>query len=733
MAMAEAPDILGEAAGQMTAQGSKANYFQNLASDQYGGILATPSSGGYTPEEAAAIQQTQANQDLATGAQYSPYLSADEQKGITGDPNAAFQYYNPSAIMAPTQQGQQAQQAAIQAGQSGMQGAQSQAETWMPQTLAAGTQALAQNQAQTGAGYASAIDPSKLGLSGQFNQNYQMTPEQQQALVTAAGMSVGQQYKSAQDAIQRQAAAAGQGAPGMAVAQERLAQQSAAASGDALTQARIAASQEAANRQLTSEQLRLGAESNIAGMKTSAVQSQGQQAQAAALAQEQAGLGAQQYITTMGQQNAQNTQAASLNAAQNTQAAQEGAQQYVQGTGMAQANTSENAAQQRAQTIAQSNLAGNQTQYGRGLTQAQTASQTAQTVANQQQAQQQEARSYLTGQAAQSDTQYNAAADRQVNAVGTTGQVANQAAQGAGNYQVAQKGTPGTAERVFSTLVGGASQAAKAIPTARGGVFTQPSDVLIGEEGPEAVVPLNADSSKYDVTRKNYGPGSYLSAAGRGGLRGGLGGAVGGMIGNYLRSRRSNQDVEGAPEGADQSAYESAMGAGNYAQGGIVTRPTRAIIGEKGPEAVVPLTQRSDAVTTPQSVGQGITPSQPSKPGLTVGKLWSTAPPVPTSPAQGTGTQPTSSIQPSKPGITAGAMWQPPSYAASAPAQQASPQPQAPTPNQGIQQGQRSTYTPGAFSSTASQSLNTPPSQMPRQQLQTRPQVRKPQAYSYAS
>lgn len=52
-----------------------------------------------------------------------------------------------------------------------------------------------------------------------------------------------------------------------------------------------------------------------------------------------------------------------------------------------------------------------------------------------------------------------------------------------------------------------------------------------------------------------------------------------------------------------QRAYDrNPLAGGPYADGGIVTRPTVAVIGESGPEAIVPLGNRPGAKIRPSSM-----------------------------------------------------------------------------------------------------------------------------------
>jgi SLT domain-containing protein len=173
-------------------------------------------------------------------------------------------------------------------------------------------------------------------------------------------------------------------------------------------------------------------------------------------------------------------------------------------------------------------------------------------------------------------------------------------------------------------------------PFARGGIVTEPTLVLIGEKGPEAVIPLT------EQNRNNKGspPAPELDMPGPGPTRSRQKAPP---IYDPLESRLSGwhkpDTVTPAlpeswpPEGGhypitpleppiDEASPIKRRPIENVpvppertyalAGGGIVTKPTVALIGEKGPEAVVPLTKENyDAVlAAKQSVSPGLMPTR---------------------------------------------------------------------------------------------------------------------------
>lgn len=87
------------------------------------------------------------------------------------------------------------------------------------------------------------------GYNAEEKQGIQLSPQQQQDMVTGAGISAGVGTAAATDAATRAANAVGGNPAALATYRARAAQTGAGAAGDASTQARIAASNTAANRE----------------------------------------------------------------------------------------------------------------------------------------------------------------------------------------------------------------------------------------------------------------------------------------------------------------------------------------------------------------------------------------------------------------------------------------------------------------------------------------------------
>lgn len=104
-------------------------------------------------------------------------------------------------------------------------------------------------------------DPLARGYGG-YNADelsqIRMTPEQQQQIVTSAGISAAAPTQAAVQAAERASAAAGGNPAALAAYRARAAQQVAANAGDAMTNARVAASNAAAQRAENIGQTRIG-------------------------------------------------------------------------------------------------------------------------------------------------------------------------------------------------------------------------------------------------------------------------------------------------------------------------------------------------------------------------------------------------------------------------------------------------------------------------------------------
>lgn len=287
----------------------------------------------------------------------------------------------------------------------------------------------------------------------------ELTPEEEQRIVTAAGQSAGVGYRAGIGDLEQKARAAGVDPLGVQAARVRAERAAAIEGANAMTRARVAASRERADRKTMAEDLRLGANRDISGRRTNAATVAGQ-----------ADLNTEGTINTQQRQQQQFS--------------------TTTGTGI------ENTRATRAATVAGNRQATGRenlnTRFGQGQTVANTLSERARTIGDAKLEGAREGRGYLTGQNAQANQNTQAEADRQTQLYGQ--QMSGRS--GTTQSQLQRDSQPGLWQKVAGTVIGAANAAGNMATgfsggKADGGIVTEPTVALIGEEGPEAVVPLN--------------------------------------------------------------------------------------------------------------------------------------------------------------------------------------------------------------------------------------------------
>lgn len=220
----------------------------------YGDILQ--GKGGFSPEQ----QQNILQKDYITGGMASPqewqalgYLSKGEQEARLGSPYLAAETF---ASQIPRYEN------------AVYDAAGNQRSIFGPEGSMGGLMPYGKSE------YDAAINPELLGLSGEFLQNYKFGPEDEQAMVDAAGRTVGLRTQSEMDQLERNAAAQGQSSPlaiQSALSRSQLTGDIGAA--DAMTQARIGAKQLGLDTSLQREGMRLGTEQDISNREMQRISS----------------------------------------------------------------------------------------------------------------------------------------------------------------------------------------------------------------------------------------------------------------------------------------------------------------------------------------------------------------------------------------------------------------------------------------------------------------------------
>jgi hypothetical protein len=436
--------------------GQNVDYFGNLmnTAQQQAQAYADPigANPGFTPAEASQINVNYGQFNTPQSELNKQFLTSGEQQAIQGNTQAPVDVMN--TALGNTGQELNAYQANL-----GNQAAQGQ--NWITQA-AAGAPDVVSNAAS--------------------NINAAITPEQQamlsdadvNALATQAGVTEGNLYQAQRDAVRQAAAAAGNTSPlAIAAAENRLINEQGGAVGNAMANARLGAQQQKFSQQqgLTAQQIAaqtaLGQQGlSAAGLQENAAQAAANQGLTAAELAGQAGLQEQEF------------------------AAQQG---------YGAANTAEQANAARAAQLAADRQATQQnvsnTAYGQGVGSAQATAQGAEATGNARMNQQQQYLNFLTGeQLAGQQGQANSIA-QQIAGMGTEGQLVNQDVNNRATYASQNQGFGATLANSFAGSLGNSFGRLLSGPSqsAQGGIYDKPTDAIVGERGPEAIIKLGAD------------------------------------------------------------------------------------------------------------------------------------------------------------------------------------------------------------------------------------------------
>ena len=763
-----ASNAVGNSINQSIAN-SNANY-NNLAnqfgSQSYEADQQLQQTPGYNDTEAAAIGADYSGNQTSQDAYNNTFLTQGQQSAIQGNPYAAMSYYNPESLTGETQTGNQAvDQAAASIGQ-GMDAAinpdLAESQGYVDSTNSAVTgegQNMNSAIGDENTALNSSVDPSKLGVSSDYMNQEEMTPEQQQELVSEAGVTTGNSYRSAQDDLARNAQAAGNSSPlAIAAAEDRLQQQSGAAAGEAQAQAKIAASNAAAQRLQTATTTNLGANQAIAGMQQQNATTVGQQRLNAAATNANAAIGAAQNEenTRLGaDSNIANLQTnaalaggqAGMQAASQDEANTLNTDKSNQTTGQALAAAGDNTASNRALTLAtngqQAQNNENNSKFTQGITTQQLNSQGQQTLGNARIAGNTQNLNYLTGEQSQAQQGAETSQGQQIQNYGAQTGAANNATATAGNIANSKAGQPST----LGSILGGVSSAVSAF-LADGAVVTQPTSAVIGEQGPEAVVPAaslqpqrssymgflqnklqNVDANGNPVAPQPFQmpqPSSPKQQAANqvGTAVGKLGRAI---VQKYQSKKPDNQAFDTSDYASDNDNISDSIGNANanssendddlgsmFADGGVANQPQLVTVGEQGPEAIMPL---GGGGAVPSSPGQVTPPNEmgsQAPPALPQAQNANALPPKPMplggNPAMGSGG--------AVPQMGNGAMPPPAMDGAQTPMPAKSPFMGAPSYKRGTSQ-LGANPTGAAPQNTMRQSSMTSPTQQPAQQPPT--------------
>lgn len=483
---AQGTQINNEATYQMGYYGQKIPQYVGQEEQQLAQLAGQP---GYTPG-----QQGQINVD------YSQFNTSPEA--------LAAQQGNPQAGVQASSTGQANEGAQLNAYGQNLSGEVGNYQTGVMGAAGANATGVGGAADKYGTGVTGAVTGLKTGLEGAQNfdtlnsavndkslgfdpnsTEKQLSDADVQNMKTAAGTRIGNQYRTAEDTLERQAAEAGNTSPlAMAAARARLQTQEASDQGDAELNADIAAKQAQFGRAQGIENQRLGASQTQQGMRATAGTTEEAAAQAAAGLAGTAGISAAEDVGKAGLSAAENIGGTNLAAAgQAGQAGINAANAYgTKAIDTQTKMTDQDVAAKQAADAAEAAraLQANQQAYQQGTGSAQLTSGGAQTVGNADIAGKAAARAGTANLAGFAQTGGNQAATQQNTAYGTQTSGLNSSAASQGNFI---NGKPSLGDTAAATAV---KTGFGLLGAAKGDIVNEPQIRKIGERGPEMVIPL---------------------------------------------------------------------------------------------------------------------------------------------------------------------------------------------------------------------------------------------------
>jgi hypothetical protein len=487
--------INDESQYQMGYYGSLTPQYQSQMDQQLAQLNQTP---GYNADEASKI-----------GVDYSQFnTTPGEYSAMAGDPQAAQQ---------KAEQGTAGEGAMLNQYQANLGGEVGNYQTGVGGATAGNATGVGGAAADYRAGVGGAVSGLKTGLEGaqdfsklnaavgsaglNFDPNStekQLSDSDVQEMKTAAGTRIGNQYQSAEDTLQRQAAEAGNTSPmALAAARARLMTQEASDQGDAEVNADIAAKQAQFGRAQGIEQQRLGSEQTKSGLQATAGTTEEAAAQAAAGLAGTSGISAAENVGQAGLTAAQNIGAANIQSAKDEGTAGiNAANQYGQTSIATESDIGKTNAAAAAAADAAATARATQAatmRYGQGTGSAAATSQGQQTLGGARMAGQTAERSGLAGQEQFSQTGGQQAAQNQLGAYGTQTSGLNSAASSQGSFI---NGKPSLGDSLASGFAKSVTGLLGPPGAAKGDIITEPQIRKIGESGPEMVIPLGGRYKK---------------------------------------------------------------------------------------------------------------------------------------------------------------------------------------------------------------------------------------------
>lgn len=480
-------------AGDQDRANFERDYFGTGLKGAYDPLIA--GQGGLSPDDLQNVTR----QDELDALGMTPdeiansYLSMDERLAIQGDTARRSKYFNPNYENDLHTQGAARERAA------GDSYTKSLNEAFDPATLrpdAGFTEGLNRGVSNFSSSVDAALNPDGLTVSEDFLRDYQLTPQQQQDMVTSAAATVGTRDKAAIGELERRARAAGINPLGVAAMRQKMERESSANAADAATNARVATSAEAARRMQTGEAMRLNAGQQYAGMKVNAAGDVLDAGYRAGTTAEQARVGGERDIADRRTFAADRSGQAAMGRESDLSRRGLDLQQSITARGNEAERDADSTAVDRMKFLSTNRLGNEQyvqgQRYGRGAAASDRLSDRYRYATDAKRADAQEGRGYYREAQNQANSNYNAGADRRAGIYGTQVGAGQAATRTQSQIEEADKNRP----KWYDKLISAGSRAAASYfgGGAKGGVITKPTYALLGEDGPEMVVPMGADN-----------------------------------------------------------------------------------------------------------------------------------------------------------------------------------------------------------------------------------------------
>jgi hypothetical protein len=437
------------------------------------------------------------------------YLSMDERLAIQGDTNNRSKYFNPNYEGQLYDSGAAKERGAVDDYGTALKGA------YDPTSLRPGAgyqQSLNNGVGEFSNSIDQALDPNKLNVSDEFLKNYQLTPQQQHDIEQNAANVVGTRDKAAIGELERRSRAAGTNPLGVAALRNRMERDSSANAADAATSARVAAGAEAAKRMQVGESMRLGAAGDYAGLKTNAAGRVLDAGYRAATTGEQARVAGERDIADRNTYAAQQGGQARMGSESDLAKRQLALQQNITQVGNEAERDKETANQARSASLATNRLANDQYVQGSGTRGDGDEQRTCRSLPVRDRCEPRrcgEARGYYNAQGNQANANYNQAGAQRTSLYGTQAGAGQSATNTQAKIEDAAASRPKWYDKLIGAAVGGAGALSSLgyKPFAQGGLVTEPTMALLGENGPEMVVPFSGQNAQLPPSAAMVQPG----------------------------------------------------------------------------------------------------------------------------------------------------------------------------------------------------------------------------------